>query len=322
MARRISEAVALPVPVGRGWVEVGASIGIADCGTDGRNAEEILRAADVAMYRAKGDGRGTVRFFEPAMDEHIRRQAAFETDLRAAISAGEIVPHYQPLVELSEGHIVGFEILARWHHPALGLIPPEEFIPVAERSGMISDLTYSLLRTACADAKKWPDKYGLSLNISPVQLRSHLLALRIGEILAEFDFPAERLEVEVTENAIVSDLETAKSVISALRKQGVHIALDDFGTGFSGLYHLRELTFDKIKIDRTFIGSMGVDPESTRMVNAILALTRSLGLPTTAEGLESAELVMSMVERGCEFGQGYYFGKAIPADEVIKLLAA
>ncbi|HET7714282.1 MAG TPA: EAL domain-containing protein, partial [Bauldia sp.] len=291
VARRINEAVAKPVAVGGRWVQVGASIGIADCGVDGTDAEEILHAADIAMYRAKEDGRGTVRFFERAMDEHIRRQATFEADLRAAIASGEVTPHYQPLVALADKRIVGFEILARWNHPVHGAVPPSDFIPVAEQSGMIGELTYALLRTACLDAQQWPEGYGLSLNISPVQLRDQNMPSMIGGILAAFGFPPELLEVEVTENAIVADLEAARSVIAALRSLGVRIALDDFGTGYAGLYHLRQLTFDKIKIDRSFILSLATEPESTRIVNAILALTRSLGLPTTAEGLETIELV-------------------------------
>ncbi|HET7717161.1 MAG TPA: EAL domain-containing protein, partial [Bauldia sp.] len=193
--------------------------------------------------------------------------------------------------------------------------------PVAEQSGMIGELTYALLRTACLDAQQWPEGYGLSLNISPVQLRDQNMPSMIGEILAAFGFPPALLEVEVTENAIVEDLEAARSVIAALRSLGVRIALDDFGTGYAGLYHLRQLTFDKIKIDRSFISSMATEPESTRIVNAILALTRSLGLPTTAEGIETSELVSSMVGRGCQFGQGYYFSKAVPASEVPAICA-
>lgn len=320
IAARAISAVEQPIQVGNTRVEVGASAGIARCGPDGMDAETLLRAADVAMYRAKEEGRGDFRFFEKAMDAEIRERAALEAELRVAVAEGQIVPYYQPLMDLGQNRLIGFEILARWHHPERGLVGPDDFIPVRERLGLISDLTYALLRVACRDAAAWPSHCVLSLNISPSQLRNLALPMRMVEILSEYGFPPSRIEIEVTESALVADLATAKAVIASFRNLGMKVSLDDFGTGYSSMYHLRELTFDKIKIDRSFVQSMRVNPESTKIVNAILALTKSLGLPTTAEGIEDAEALRSMIDRGCEFGQGFYFGKAVPAQEVAALI--
>jgi len=321
-AQRMVEAVNTSASIGAVQVRIGASIGIAICDDlSDATPETLVRAADVAMYAAKDSGRGTVKVFEPGMDEKARRTAALTARLPIAIAGGEIVPHFQPLVDLADNRMIGFEVLARWMHSDLGEIEPSEFIPLAERSGAIGDLTFALLRQACAATKDWPEPYFLSLNVSPGQLSVTTLPGAIERVLQEFEFPAERLEIEITENAIVADLENAKAAFSALRKLGVRLALDDFGTGYSGLHHLRELQFDKIKIDRSFITSMLQSAESARIVNAILALTQSLGLPTIAEGLEDADLVRTLRERGCEFGQGYYFGKPMPAAALQDFLA-
>jgi diguanylate cyclase (GGDEF)-like protein/PAS domain S-box-containing protein len=320
LATRIIAAAKKPIMVGEIAIEVGASVGIAQCPADGQSAEALLHAADVAMYRGKREGRGTFRFFEHRMDAEIREQAALEADLRRAVAGGEIVPYYQPLMSLSDNRLLGFEVLARWNHPERGFIPPDQFIPLAEKLGLISELTFHLLRIAGRDAKNWPPSLTLSLNISPVQLNDSMLPLQLLAVVNEVGFPPGRLEIEITENALVSDLESAKAILTSFQNLGMKVALDDFGTGYSSLHHLRELRFDKIKIDRSFVQSMRSNPESMKIVNAILGLAKSLDLPTTAEGIESADVLEDVVEGGAEFGQGYYFGRAVPATDVAALI--
>jgi diguanylate cyclase (GGDEF)-like protein len=318
LAERIIAAISAPVAIGARVVEVGASIGIALCPADGTNADALLHAADVAMYRAKQAGRGTFRFYEESMDTELKALAALEADIQRALVASEIEPHYQPLIELSDRRLLGFEILARWHHPEKGMIAPDVFIPVIERLGLMPQFTLSMLRRACLDAKEWPADLRLSLNVSPHELTDLLFPIRLLAVLSEAGFTPNRLEIEITENALVADLETAKTILQSLQNVGIKIALDDFGTGYSSLYHLRELKLDKIKIDRSFIKSMTENPESAKIVYGILGLAKSLALPTTAEGIEDAEILDRLNKAGCEIGQGYHFGKAMPAAEASK----
>ncbi|UVK38618.1 EAL domain-containing protein [Mesorhizobium sp. AR10] len=320
LAERIIAAISAPVAIGPRVVEVGASIGIALCPADGTNADALLHAADIAMYRAKQAGRGTFRFYEESMDTELKALAALEADVQRAVVASEIEPHYQPLIELSDGRLLGFEILARWHHPEKGMIAPDVFIPIIERLGLMPQFTLAMLRRACLDAKDWPADLRLSLNVSPHELTDVLFPIRLLAVLSEADFTPNRLEIEITENALVADLETAKTILESLQDVGIQIALDDFGTGYSSLYHLRELKLDKIKIDRSFIQSMKDNPESAKIVYGILGLAKSLALPTTAEGIEDVEILERLNQAGCEIGQGYHFGKAMPAAEASKLI--
>jgi diguanylate cyclase (GGDEF)-like protein/PAS domain S-box-containing protein len=320
LANRVIAAIQAPIDLGNHTVDVGASIGIALCPADGIDPGTLLRCADIAMYQAKRDGRGKWLFFEGGMDAEIRRQAQLESDLRRAVVEENIQPYYQPLVSLSGGGLVGFEILARWHHPERGFVAPDEFIPIAERLGLISTITFSLLRRACRDALAWPADLALSLNLSATQIGDDLLPMKILAVLNEAGFPPNRLEIEITESALITELAAAKSILTSFQNLGVKVSLDDFGTGYSSMNHLRELRFDKIKIDKSFILSMGTDPESAKIVSAILGLTRSLGLPTTAEGIEDAGAMARMIEGGCDFGQGFYFSAAVPADEVAGLI--
>jgi predicted signal transduction protein with EAL and GGDEF domain len=272
------------------------------------------------MYRAKRDSRGTFRFFEQSMDDDLRAQGSLEADLKRAVTEGAIKPYYQPLVEIRSNRICGFEALARWEHPGRGFVPPDVFIPLIEQLGLMTALTSSVLRQACRDAKYWPEDIRLSVNISPCELKDSLLPSRLFAILAEEGFPAARLDVEIIETALVSDIETAKSILTTLQSAGIKVCLDDFGTGYSSLYHLRELKFDKIKIDRSFVQSMATNPESEKIVDAILGLTKNLNLPTVAEGIEDLPVLLRLAAKGCDFGQGYYFGKAMSADSARDML--
>ncbi len=319
LAQRIITALAAPFSVLHAQVEIGATIGIALRSPQNDDSDALLRAADVAMYRAKRNGRGTFAFFEEGMDRELRNRARLEHDLRKAIVNNEILPFYQPLVSLPHRNILGFEILARWPRPE-GPIAPDVFIPIAEDTGLIVDLTYRLLKLACLDAKKWPSPLMLSLNVSPTQLKDSAFPQHVLAILIETGFPPQRLELEITESAIMDDVEAAKATLTSLHNMGVSIALDDFGTGQSSLSHLRKLRLDKIKIDRSFVLSMRDNEDSRKLVDAILGIGKSLGLPTTAEGIEREDDADWLAQHGCTYGQGYLFGKAMPAADVDKFL--
>jgi diguanylate cyclase (GGDEF)-like protein len=315
LATRALAAIREPIQLGDRSVGVTASIGVSACPGDGLDVETLLRAADIAMRQAKKDGRGRFRFFERRMDEELRNEAALETALEAAIIAGEIRPNYQPLVDLEKDRVYGFEVLSRWTHPVCGEIAPDMFIPLAERIGLIDDLTWSVLRRACREASAWDADIRISVNISPVQLKDPTLASRLFDVVAAENFPPKRLEIEITESALVEDVDTARQTLAALQARGVSISLDDFGAGYSSLYHLRAFRFDKVKIDRAFVLAMEHDDESEKIVDAILGLSKNLGLTTVAEGVETASVLRRLVERGCEFGQGFYFGRAMSFED-------
>ncbi len=320
LAGRIIDRIQEPMDLLEKHIEVGASVGAALCPADGADPETLLRAADMAMYRAKQDGRGRHCFFEQSMETELLARTGLEDDVRQAVTNEAIQPHYQPLVKLADNHLVGFEILARWHHPTRGEVEPAVFIPVVEKLGLIGELTYSLLRRACLDARNWPPEITISLNISPVHFGDPLLPVKFLAILSETGFPPTRLEVEVTETALIDDLAAARATLEALRNIGVKVSLDDFGTGYSNLYYLRELPFDKIKIDRSFVTAMSADAEQSKIVHSVLELAKSLGMPTIAEGVEHQQTVRELTKAGAEYGQGFYFGKALPADAADRLV--
>jgi diguanylate cyclase (GGDEF)-like protein len=290
-------------------VSVGATLGVVMAPTDGLDAETLMRRADVALYRGKDDGRGRFAFFEAGMDERVHDRAALENDLRIAIRSDVVEPHFQALVQLSSGEILGYEILARWRHTERGLIPPDQFIPIAEETGLIGELTMSLLRRACREALPWAGAPRISLNISPVQLKDAALPQKLLKVLAECGFPPQRLEIEITEDALVTDFDEARAILISLKNQGVHIALDDFGTGYSSLRHLRELPFDVLKIDRSFVQSMSESEDACTMIRTIVSLAKNLGLGVTAEGIETIEDAAVLQALGCELGQGYLYGR-------------
>jgi diguanylate cyclase (GGDEF)-like protein len=320
LARRIVGAIAEPFMIGGAATTLGIGIGIAVAPDDGTEHDELVRRADLALYRAKAEGQSAIRFFEAGMDEHVKRRMQIERELRNALAAKTIVPYYQPLVSLADSRIIGFEALARWESEELGVISPVVFIPIAEECGLIGELGDQLLRRACLDAVAWPADIKLAFNISPIQLRNDSLGLRIMTILGDTGFDPHRLEIEITESALVDNLENAQRVIDQLRQSGIRIALDDFGTGYATLRQLQTLHLDKIKIDRSFVDHVSQDNDSMVIVRAVLGLASGLGLTTTAEGIEDAEQLAYLRAHGCAEGQGYLFGKAIPAQMTLALL--
>jgi diguanylate cyclase (GGDEF)-like protein len=319
-ARRLIAAVAEPFVIDEISATIGVGVGIAVAPDNGTEREELVRRADLALYRAKAEGRSLIRFFESEMDQHVERRAQLERELREALAHNQIDVHYQPLVDLDGDRIVGFEALARWNSPSLGPITPSVFIALAEECNLIHELGEQLLRVACREARNWPSNVTLSFNVSPLQLRDRALGLRILAILGETGLPPQRLELEVTESALVSEAETAQKVIDDLRSVGVRIALDDFGTGYATMSQLLSLRFDKIKINRSFVNRLGKDPQSDVIVRATIGLAKGLGLTTTAEGVEEGDQLETLKASGCLQGQGYLFGHAVPAEEIPALL--
>ena len=303
-------AIEAPMRVGKAIVSVSATAGAATGLTDGRDAETLLHRSSLALRRAKDTSRGWFAFFKTGMDELVRQRALFENDLWNAVRNDEIAPYYQPLVSLDDGKARGYEILARWTHATRGPIPPDQFIPTAEASGAIGELTFNLLRRACREAVAAEGAPHLSLNLSPVQLQDEELAQKVLKVLEETNFPPERLEIELTEAALVTDLDAARTILHALRNKGVRIALDNFGAGHASLLQLRQLPFDKLKIDRSFVRRMTTDAESATLVRTIISMAKNLGLAVVAEGVETADQAKALAALGCDMGQGFHFGRA------------
>jgi len=304
-----------------GSEDASVSIGIALIPEDGNSEVEVLRKADIALYRAKDEKpRSASRFFDAEMDARTQERDLIERDLPSAIVKGGLRCYYQPLIDLRTKQIAGFEAPARWQHPTLGEVPPDRFIPVAESCGLMNELTDRLLRQAARDAAKWPENMTLSFNISPSQLKERTLGLRILSIIAEAGLSARRLEIELTESALVRDLPGAQALLGALRSAGVRIALDDFGTGYSSLYHLRNFKIDKIKIDRSFVDNMEQKPDAFALVRALLGFGRGLGLTVTAEGVEKPAQALALHQEGCQQAQGYLYSRAMSADDTINFI--
>jgi len=320
LAIRIIEELRQPIIASRGEHIIGAGIGIALAPQDGNDPAELLRKADIALYRAKSQSESAFHFFEEAMDAHVQERDGIERALRQAIEEGEIEPLYQPLADLKTGKVRGFEVRPRWVHPAMGAIDAERFIPIAEDSGLIGALTDLLLTRACADALNWPDNAELAFSISPVLLRDPGLGLRIIALLAKSGFSPRRLEIEITESALVRDMGAVQAALTSLRDSGIHITLNDFGTGYSSLYHLRNFKIDRIKIDRSFISAMTVDTDSSAIVKALVGLGTGLGLEVTAEGVETEDQRRILSAQGCQQGQGVFYGGAVEASAAASML--
>jgi diguanylate cyclase (GGDEF)-like protein len=281
-------------------------------------ADELLRHADAAMYRAKRLGRRRFCQFDSAMQVELDKRDLIERELRIAIQQGQMFPVYEPLVDLTSGIAIGYEMLARWTSPVLGTVGPADFIPVAEEAGLISVLSERLFRRAFLDAKTWSPELILSVNVSPLQLRDPWFAQKLLKLMAETGFPGHRLIVEITESAIVDNLPLAQTVFTSLHNQGISMALDDFGTGYSSIASLRALPFDSVKIDREFIRKMAETAGPDSIAEAVLQLGRSLGLPVVAEGIECGEIAQRLSDLDCAIGQGYFYGTALSSAEVVE----
>jgi diguanylate cyclase (GGDEF)-like protein/PAS domain S-box-containing protein len=316
LARRICETMAQPFKIEDHEIVVGASVGIALAPADGQTPEDLLRNADLALDRAKTDGRGLYRFFEPDMDAKMQSRRAIELDLRAALQSEQFQLHYQPLVDLQTGEISGFEALLRWPHPERGMVSPADFIPVAEEIGLIVPIGEWVIRRACADAAKWPAHISIAVNLSPAQFRSAHLVETVFSALARSKLAPQRLELEITENALLEDTDATLKTLHAMRDMGARIAMDDFGTGYSSLSYLRSFPFDKIKIDRSFVRDLSAKPDAKAIVNAVAQLSQSLGMRTTAEGVETEEQRQMVKDAGCHEMQGFLFSPAVSVDEV------
>ncbi len=316
LALRFTQAFEPPIPAGGVEHRIGVAIGVSLTPDDGADAVELVRKADIALYRAKAEKKAeprAIRFFEPAMDERIRERNALERELRLAVERGEVRPFYQPLVRIADGAIEGFEALARWTSQTLGVVSPARFIPLAEDTGLIGPLSVALFEQACRDALDWPPSVHLAFNVSGALLQSDQFALQVLATLGRTGLTPSRVELEITETAMVRDLEGARRLLGLLRQSGVRIALDDFGTGYSSLYHLRAFTPDKIKIDRSFVDGMQDDASSTAIIRALVGLGVGLGAQVIAEGVETGEQERLLQQLGCEQGQGYLFSAAVEA---------
>jgi diguanylate cyclase (GGDEF)-like protein len=321
LADYIVGALAQPMLAKGITAHIGGSIGIARSESDCATVEALLRRANIAMRAAKGAGRGRHAWFDGTMERELVNRNLIEAGLREGIPAGQLIPYYEQQVELETGQLIGFEVLARWDHPTRGTIPPDIFIPVAEECGLIAELSVAVMRRAFIEARDWDASLSLSVNISPTQLKDPWLAQKIVKLLVETGFPANRLEIEITESALFQNLSLAQSIVGSLKNQGIRLALDDFGTGYSSLAHLRALPFDRIKIDKSFVSTMQTDPDSAAIVNAISKLGESLNLPITAEGIEDEHIHERLRLLGCNKGQGWHFGKPLSVAAARRLLA-
>src|SRR5262245_3299334 len=298
-------------------LRVGLSVGIALYPIDGIDEVSLIGNAEAALYRAKAEGRGSIRFFEAEMDHRLRERRALLLDLRSAVERGELVAYYQPQARI-DGEITGFEALARWQHPARGLVPPSTFIPIAEESGLIHPIGEWMLREACREAATWPSRLHLAVNLSPAQFRHGDLAGMVHQVLLETGLPPSRLELEITESVLVDDLPRALSILRRLKALGVRIAMDDFGTGYSSLSNLQAFPFDKIKIDRSFISNLERNNQAATIVRAVIALGRGLDMPVVAEGVETQAQLDFLSGEACSEVQGYLLGRPRPIDRRLR----
>jgi diguanylate cyclase (GGDEF)-like protein len=319
LAQRIIGLMSEPFDIDGHQAVIGASIGIAVGPGDGLRPDRLLRNADLALYRAKADGRGTFHFFEPAMDLQMQTRRIMEQDLRRALPAGEFELYYQPVVNLASNEISGFEALIRWNHPTKGLIAPAAFIPLAEEIGFIVPMGDWVIRQACATAAQWPGDIHVAVNISAAQFRGPGLMQVIVGALAASGLHPTRLEIEITESVLLQNRETTLAVLHQLRSLGIRIAMDDFGTGYSSLTYLQCFPFDKIKIDRSFVKDITENTGSLNIVRAVAALANGMGMTATAEGVETREQLDKITSEGCTEMQGYLFSRPLPAHEIERL---
>ncbi len=319
MANRIIKELAVPFDLDGHQAIIGASIGISIAPDDGVDADGLLKKADMALYRSKEDGRSIYSFFEPEMDARMQRRRALELDLRKALALDQFEVHYQPLVNLASDQISGFEALLRWLHPERGMVQPNDFIPLAEETGLIGPIGIWVLNQACRDAMTWPDHIKIAVNVSPVQF-SNTLVLDVISALSKSGLAPNRLELEITETVLLQDTDSTIAVLNQLHDLGVRIVMDDFGTGYSSLGYLRKFPFDKIKIDRSFINDMDEKADSIAIVRAVAGIGATLGMATTAEGVETVEQLRRLRLEGCTEVQGFLISKPRPASQLAELL--
>jgi diguanylate cyclase (GGDEF)-like protein/PAS domain S-box-containing protein len=322
LARRLILAVTEPYLIEGHAVAINVRAGIAIAPGDGDDAEKLMKNADMALSRVKGEAGMTFSFFEAAMDARAQARRRLESDLRAAIDAELLLPHYQPLIDLKTGQITGFEALVRWQSPERGFVSPGEFIPIAEETALINPIGGLVLRRACAEAARWPDPVRIAVNLSPLQFRTGNLLAMVMDALNQSGLPAKRLELEITETLLMDKGDQVLATLHALRALGVHISMDDFGTGYSSLSYLRSFPFDKIKIDQSFVRGLAANNDAQAIVRAIVNLGKGLGVIITAEGIETEAELSFLRAEGCHQGQGFLFSKARPNDEVMRLLEA
>ena len=320
LAWRILEAIAQPVDIDGQQVLTAASVGIVISGSSERDSDTLIKNADLALYRAKADGRNTFRYFEPEMDAKAQARRAMEMDLRMAVIRNEIELHYQPIVNALTDEIVAFEALVRWTHPTRGAVTPPEFIGLAEETGLIKQLGEWILRRACSVAAGWPESVCIAVNLSAAQFRDRKLADVVLAILEETGLSPHRLELEITESLLLRDTDANLATLRQLKAAGISISMDDFGTGYSSLGNLRRFPFDKIKIDKSFINDLAGNPDSAAIVRSVISLGRSLGMGTIAEGVETREQLSRLRIEGCTEIQGFFFSKPRPAADVAKML--
>jgi diguanylate cyclase (GGDEF)-like protein len=322
LVSRIQRVLTVPLEVDHHQLITDVSIGIALAPDDGDNPDQLVRNADLALYAAKAEGRGTYCFFEPSMDARIKARCALEVDLRQAITHGAFELHYQPLFDLRHDRISGCEALLRWRHPDRGMIFPAEFIPLAEKTGLINELGAWVLRTACVEAATWPNDVKVAVNVSPVQFKSKGLALTVTGALEAANLPAHRLELEITESVLIDDDQVALTILNQLRELGVRIALDDFGTGYSSLSYLQRFHFDKIKIDRSFISRVAEKNDSLPIVQAVIDIAKSCNITTTAEGVETDQQLECLRTLGCTEVQGYLFSPPVVSTKIFQMISS
>jgi diguanylate cyclase (GGDEF)-like protein len=323
LAQRLVDAISVPYQIDGHNVVIGASIGIAMAPRDGVDSDLLLKNADMALYHAKADGRSGWRFFEPAMDIKAQARRTLELDLRQALADGSFDLAYQPLFNIRTMRITTCEALLRWRHPRRGMVPPSEFIPVAEDMGIILQIGEWVIRRACHECMNWPQDVAVAVNLSPVQFKRDDMAAVIAKALSETGLPANRLEVEITESVLLQDIHAARQTLERLREMGVRLSLDDFGTGYSGLSYLHSFPFDKVKIDRSFIQGLRPGSRQMTLLKGISQLSAALGMTVTVEGVETEEqLALLMAEEAIDEAQGYLFSVALPGRQVRELIAS
>ena len=320
LARRLVDLIGRTYIIDGQLLTIGVSVGAALAPKDGTDAERLLKHADLALYRAKLDGRATFRFFEPEMDVRMQARRRLELDIRQALARREFVLHYQPQLNLKNQSVTGCEALLRWKHPERGTVSPADFIPLAEEVGLIVPIGEWVVRQACRDAALWPDTVSVAVNVSPAQFKSERLVDMIVSALATSGLPPRRLEVEITEGVLLQNNDHTLDTLHRLRKLGVRVSMDDFGTGYSSLSYLRSFPFDKIKIDRSFVKDIATAPDGDAIIRAIAGLGRSLGMTTVAEGVETEEQMRRIQAEGCTDVQGYLISRPVPLDDLMRLL--